>query len=95
MEKLFVLVLCSMHLMFTILFGWQFWPIWRTAVRTGRWLVSSDRAYYFPSKYYTFTIYDRVERPFAYWLGVTMIPMMFLHFLVFSLSLAVVAFSRL
>jgi len=81
--------------MFTILFGWQFWPIWRTAVRTGRWLVGNGRSYYFPSKYYTFAIHDRVERPFAYWLGVTIIPVMFLLFLAFSLSLAAVAFARL
>jgi hypothetical protein len=95
MEKLSVLALCSLPLMVTMLFGWQFWSIWRMAVRTGRWLVSNGRAYYFPSKYYTFAIYDRVERPFAYWLGVIIIPIMFLVFLLFSLSLAVVAFSRL
>jgi hypothetical protein len=95
MEKLAVLALCSLPLMITVLFGWQFWPIWRMALRTGRWLVSNDWTYYFPSKYYTFTIYDRVERPFAYWFGVTIIPMMFLLFLGFSLSLVVATFSRL
>jgi hypothetical protein len=64
-------------------------------VLTGRWLVSSDRAYHFPSKCHTFTIHDRVERPFAYWLGVISIPIFFLLFFVCSLSLAVAAFSRL
>jgi hypothetical protein len=95
MEKLAVLALCALPLMITVLFGWQFWPIWRMALRTGRWLVSNDWTYYFPSKHYTFTIYDRVERPFAYWFGVTIIPMMFLLFLGFSLSLVVATFSRL
>jgi hypothetical protein len=71
--------------------GWQFWPIWRRAVRTGRWLVGSGRAYYFPSKHYTFTIYDRAQRPFSYWLGVISIPIIFLLFFLFSLLLTVAA----
>jgi hypothetical protein len=77
----------------TAFFGWQIGPVWRTAVRTGRWLKGGGRHYYFPSKHYTFTVYDRAENPFLYWLGVTIIPIIFLV-LVFSSSLLTVAVWR-
>ena len=62
-------------------------PIWRTAVRTGRLLKGGGRSYYFPSKYYTFTVYDRVINPIAYWSGVMGGAVMFLTFLAMSISL--------
>ena len=37
--------------------------IWWTAVRTGRWLLADGRSHYFPSKYYTFSVYDRASSP--------------------------------
>jgi hypothetical protein len=73
----------------TVFFGWQIWTIWRTAVRTGRWLKGGGRHYYFPSKHYTFTIYDRVESPFLYWAGVTSIPIILLVLFSSSLLLTV------
>ena len=76
----------------TALIAWQFVSVWRTAVRTGRWLVGGGRAYHFPSKHYTFTIYDRAASPFMYWLGVTSIPIIFLLFFFCSLLLTIVAF---
>jgi hypothetical protein len=64
-------------------------PIWRTAVRTGRLLKGGGRSYYFPSKYYTFTVYDREINPIAYWSGVIGGAVMFLTFLAMSISLTV------
>jgi hypothetical protein len=48
--------------------------IWWTAVQTGRWLKGDGRAYYFPSKYYTFSVYDRTNNPCIYRLAVTIFP---------------------
>jgi len=47
------------------------------------------RSYYFPSKYYTFTVYDREINPIAYWSGVIGGAVMFLTFLAMSISLTV------
>jgi hypothetical protein len=58
----------------TVFVGSQIWPIWRTAVRTGWWLKGGGPHRYFPSKRCTFTIYDRVEKPFLYWVGVISMP---------------------
>jgi hypothetical protein len=52
----------------------QFGRIWWTAMRTGRWLLSSGRSYYFPSKSYTFSIYDRTNNPGMYRLAVNILP---------------------
>jgi hypothetical protein len=48
--------------------------IWRTGVRTGRWLLSDGRSYHFPSKYYTFLVYDRIKNRCMYRLAVTISP---------------------
>lgn len=95
MKQFAVFALCSLPLVGAILFGARFWPVWRMAVRTGRWLAANDRAYYFPSKHYTFTIYDRAEAPTAFWFGVIIIPVLVSLFFVSSLALAVAAFFRL
>jgi len=45
----------------TVAIGYLCGPIWWMAVRTGRWLLANGRSYYFPSKYYTFSLYDRTS----------------------------------
>jgi hypothetical protein len=57
------------------------------AVRTGRWLKGGGRAYYFPNKQSTFTIYDRTNNPSMYWLGVISMAIIFVGFLFFSVLL--------
>jgi hypothetical protein len=52
----------------------QYRRIWWTAVKTGRWLLSCGRSYYFPSKYYTFSVYDRTSNPRMYRLAVIRAP---------------------
>jgi hypothetical protein len=61
-------------------------PIWRPRFEPGGGSKGGGRHYYFPSKNYTFTVYDRARIRFLYWLGVTIIPIILL-ILVFSSSL--------
>jgi hypothetical protein len=64
--------------------------IWWTAVRTGRWLLGGGRAYYFPSKYYTFSVYDRTSNPCMYRLAVTLFPIMWFSLLLCCVLLTIV-----
>ncbi len=63
--------------------------IWWTAVRTGRWLLGGGRSYYFPSKYYTFSLYDRTNNPFMYRLSLISVPALFLFFLAIALLVSI------
>jgi hypothetical protein len=74
---------------FTVLLVWGVGPVWRTAVRTGRWLKGGGRSRYFPSKHCTFTVYDREDSPIAYWGGVISIAAVFAFFLAFSVLLTI------
>ena len=69
--------------------------IWWTAVRTGRWLKGGGRAYYFPNKQCTFTIYDRTNNPILYWLGVIGMPTIVFGFFFLSVLLTVGASTSL
>jgi hypothetical protein len=68
--------------------------IWWTALRTGRWLKGGGRSHYFPSIYYTFSVYDRRTNPVMYRLGVIVIPALFFSFLLISVALTVGFFGR-
>lgn len=59
--------------------------IWCTAVRTGRWLLRDGRGYYFPNKYYTFSIYDRTNNPRMYRLAVISFPISLCGWLLFCI----------
>jgi hypothetical protein len=69
-------------------------PVWLTAVKTGRWLLSNGRSYYFPSKYYTFSIYDRVSNPRSFRLAVAILPIFFLFLLMVCASLTALLFHQ-
>ncbi len=71
----------------TILLAYGVGRVWWMAVRTGRWLKGGGRAYYFPSKHYTFTVYDRTNNPSMYWLGVISMAILFVGFLFLSVLL--------
>ena len=59
--------------------------IWWTAIRTGRWLLRDGRGYYFPSKHYTFSIYDRTNNPRMYRLAVISFPILLCGWLLFCM----------
>jgi hypothetical protein len=88
-------------LLWTLLFPWictiaiayMFGRIWWTAVRTGRWLLANGRSYYFPRKYYTFSLYERTSNFFMYRLGLICVPVLFLFFLSVSV-LGTIAFAQ-
>jgi hypothetical protein len=67
----------------------QYWRIWWTAVKTGRWLLGGGRSYYFPSKYYTFSLYDRISDPWMYGLAITVLPILLCGWLLICLLLTI------
>ncbi len=67
----------------TVWFAYTMETIWWKAVRTGRWLKGGGCYLYFPTKYQTFTVYDRDNNPFLYWTGIIGIPVIF-GFLLFT-----------
>jgi hypothetical protein len=58
-------------------------PIWLMAVRTGRWLSGNAMSHHFPSRYYTFSVIDRVSSPSRFRLAIAFLPI----FLLFSLMI--------
>ena len=75
----------------TVWYGCVMGRIWWIAVRSGRWLLGGGRAYYFPSKYYTFSIYDRTYNAFMYRFCLVVAPMFFFGLLLMSMMLSVAA----
>jgi hypothetical protein len=75
--------------------AWCWGRIWFTALRTGRWLVGGGRSHYFPSKYYTFGVYDRTANPFLYWHLMTSAALTFVVFLAASIMLTIGIFASL
>jgi hypothetical protein len=63
--------------------------IWRTALRTGRWLLADGRSHYFPSKSHTFSLYDRANNPCMFKLAVAFYPTFLAIWLLVSLFLAI------
>jgi hypothetical protein len=68
--------LCVLMMWMGIFVALPLGRIWWTAVQTGRWLLRDGRGYYFPSKYYTFSIYDRTNNPGMYRLAVIGFPIL-------------------
>jgi hypothetical protein len=58
-------------------------------VKTGRWLLGGGRSYYFPSKYYTFSLYDRISDPWMYGLAITVLPILLCGWLLICLLLTI------
>jgi hypothetical protein len=59
--------------------------VWWTAVRTGRWLKGRGNPRYSPRPPNTFTVYDQIENPMLFGIGVTLVPATFLFFLLCTL----------
>lgn len=92
-----MIVFCIMLLLWgcTIYFGYLMARIWWTAVRSGRWLLGGGRAYYFPSKYYTFSLYDRTSNAFMYRFCLISVPAFFFGLLFMSALLTIAVVDRL
>jgi hypothetical protein len=88
---------CTLKIFLFVLAMWisavglllQYWRIWWTAVKTGRWLLGGGRSYYFPSKYYTFSLYDRTSDPWMYRLAITVLPILLCGWLLICLLLTI------
>src|SRR5689334_11267965 len=77
----------------TVAIAWCWGRIWRTALRTGRWLTADGRSHYFPSKYHTFGVYDRTANPFLYWYLMTSAALTCVVFLAASIMLTIEYFE--
>ena len=57
--------------------------------QNGQMAFGGGRSYYFPSKYYTFSLYDRTSNPFMYRLSLISVPALFLFFLAIALLVSI------